>query len=159
MTAVIHATVAPAPANGAKPARSPVRPYAATAARLTAVGLRPTRQRLALAKILFDGVDRHVTAEVLCDQATRLGIKVSLATIYNTLNQFTESGLLRQVVVDGDRTYFDTNVTAHHHFYRPDSSELIDIPGDMIQVDGLPTAPAGTKIAGIEVIVRLVEAP
>ena len=84
---------------------------------LSGAGLRPTRQRKELGRLLFDGPDRHVTAEVLHDEAMRAGVRVSLATVYNTLNQFTEAGLMREIVVDGDRTYFDTNTSDHHHFF------------------------------------------
>ncbi len=123
--------------------------------RLRAVGLRPTRQRLALARLLFEKGDRHVTADELHDEAGRAGTRVSLATIYNTLNQFTAAGLLRVVTVESGRTYFDTNVSGHHHFYREDSGELLDIPSGRLQVQGLPAVPAGNEIAGIDVIVRL----
>ncbi len=133
------------------------RPFAGLAARLRAADLRPTRQRLALAKLLFSGPDRHVTAESLCDEAQGLGIKVSPATIYNSLNQFSDSGLLRRVVVDGIRTYFDTNISDHHHFFHETTLTLTDIPGDGVRVDGLPSAPDGARIARVDVIVRLIE--
>jgi Fur family iron response transcriptional regulator len=139
------------------PPNNPIRPYAGIAAQLRGAGLRPTRQRLALAKLLFTGPDRHVTAESLCEEAHTIGVRVSLATVYNCLNQFTESGLLRQVVVDGTRTYFDTNTSEHHHFFRESSLTLTDIPGGTVQVDGLPTPPPGARIARVEVIVRLVD--
>ncbi len=122
---------------------------------LREAGLRPTRQRISLAKLLFDGVDRHVTAEALHAEAQAAGIRVSLATIYNTLHQFTEVGLLRQVVVDGARTYFDTNIDDHHHFYFEDEGDLVDIPGDSIVVSGLPNVPAGTTQSRVEVVVRV----
>ncbi|MCW5731139.1 MAG: transcriptional repressor [Alphaproteobacteria bacterium] len=131
------------------------RPYAEPLARLRQAGLRPTRQRLALARQLFQHGDRHVTAELLHGEAERAGIRVSLATVYNTLHQFTAAGLLREVVVDAGRSYFDTNVRNHHHFFHEDSGELRDIPGEGIQVTGLPGAPDGKEVARIEVIVRL----
>lgn len=123
--------------------------------RLRASGLRPTRQRLALADLLFNGVKRHVTAEALHAEAQAAGIRVSLATIYNTLHQFTEVDLLRQVVVDGARTYFDTNTENHHHFYFEDEGNLADIPGDSIVVSGLPEIPEGTRQARVDVVVRV----
>ena len=124
-------------------------------AKIRAAGLRPTRQRLALGKLLFASGDRHVTAEALHLEATRSGALLSLATVYNTLHQFTGAGLLRQVIVDGDKTYFDTNICDHHHFYFEDGAMLLDIPGDDVRIDGLPKAPAGTEVERVEVVVRL----
>jgi Fur family iron response transcriptional regulator len=125
------------------------------AAKLRAAGLRPTRQRLALGKLLFATGDRHVTAESLHGEAAKSGAQLSLATVYNTLHQFTGAGLLRQVIVDGDKTYFDTNTGDHHHFYFEDRALLMDIPGDDVRIDGLPKAPSGTEIERVEVVVRL----
>jgi Fur family iron response transcriptional regulator len=124
-------------------------------ARLRVAGLRPTRQRLELAGLLFREGDRHMTAERLHDEAQRAGIKVSLATVYNTLHQFTEAGLLRQVVVDAARSYFDTNIGDHQHFYCEDDNRLIDIPGDSIAVAGVPAAPKGTQIERVDVVIRV----
>lgn len=118
-------------------------------------GLRPTRQRVALAALLFGGGDRHVTAEMLHDEAMGTKIAVSLATIYNTLNQFKDAGLLREVAIDGSKTYFDTNISNHQHFYREDTGELWDIPGDAVHVSGIEGVPADAAIAGVDVIVRL----
>ncbi|MBS28296.1 MAG: transcriptional repressor [Alphaproteobacteria bacterium] len=131
------------------------RPFAGTLARLKSAGLRPTRQRLALGKLLFDAGDRHVTAEQLHGEADAQGIKVSLATVYNTLNQFSTSGLLREVVVAPGRSYFDTNVDDHHHFFYEDDATLQDIPGDQIALAALPDAPADAEVARVDVIVRL----
>ena len=125
------------------------------AARLRAAGLRPTRQRLALADLLFSPGDRHVTAEELHTEAHGAGLSVSLATVYNTLNQFTAAGLLREVACEGNKTYFDTNTSNHCHFYLANKGELVDIPSDSIRVEGLPDTPDGTKIARIDVIVQL----
>lgn len=122
---------------------------------LKRAGLRPTRQRLSLGALLFDGRDRHVTAEMLHEQAIRAHIPVSLATIYNTLHQFTRAGLLREVAVDGAKSYFDTNTRDHHHFYVEDQSRLIDIEGASIAVTGLPEAPHGMEITHIDVVVRV----
>ena len=131
------------------------RPYADMLRRLKDAGLRPTRQRLALGKLLFDSGDRHVTAEGLHGEVTSKGIKVSLATIYNTLNQFTESGLLREVVVAPGRSYFDTNVSAHHPFFYEDDGSLQDIPGDQVALAALPAAPSDEEVARVELIVSL----
>jgi Fur family transcriptional regulator, iron response regulator len=122
---------------------------------LRSAGLRPTRQRLSLGALLFDGIDRHVTAEMLHEQAIRASVPVSLATVYNTLHQFTEAGLLREVAVDGAKSYFDTNTRDHHHFYLEDESRLIDIAGGGIAVTGLPDAPDGMEITHIDVVVRV----
>jgi len=123
--------------------------------KLRAAGLRPTRQRIALGKLLFTGADRHVTAESLHLEAGKAGAQLSLATVYNTLHQFTGARLLRQVVVDGEKTYFDTNTGDHHHFYLEEEGLLADIPGDNVHIEGLPSAPAGTEVERVEVVVRL----
>jgi Fur family transcriptional regulator, iron response regulator len=122
---------------------------------LRQVGLRPTRQRMALGWILFGKGDRHLTAETLYEEATRAKVPVSLATIYNTLHQFTEVGLLRQVAVDGSKAYFDTNSSAHHHFFIEGKDELLDIPGADVIVGKAPTPPEGYEIARVDVVVRL----
>jgi Fur family iron response transcriptional regulator len=119
------------------------------------VGLRPTRQRMALGWILFGKGDRHLTAEMLYEEASRAKVPVSLATIYNTLHQFTEVGLLRQVAVDGSKAYFDTNASAHHHFFVEGEDELLDIPLTDVIVGKTPTAPEGYEIARVDVVVRL----
>ena len=124
-------------------------------AKLRAVGMRPTRQRLGLAALLFEAKDRHVSAEQLHEEASAAGIRVSLATVYNTLHQFTELGLLRELSVDGARTYFDTNLGDHHHFYCEEDGELVDIEGQSISVGGLPQLPEGTKLKRVDVIVRV----
>jgi len=129
------------------------------AALLRSAGLRPTRQRLSLGALLFDGQDRHVTAEMLHEQAIRASVPVSLATVYNTLHQFTHAGLLREVAVDGAKSYFDTNTSDHHHFYVEDENRLIDIEGGSIAVSGLPEAPQGMEITHIDVVVRVKQAP
>ncbi len=118
-------------------------------------GLRPTRQRLALAKLLLCKGNRHITAETLHAEAMEKGVKVSLATVYNSLHQFTEAGLLREVVVEAGRSYFDTNVSDHHHFYSEVSGCLMDIPAGEIAVNAVPTVPPGMKIERVDVIVRL----
>ena len=123
--------------------------------RLRGVGLRPTRQRVELAGVLFKGEDRHVTAESLYEEASHLGLRISLATVYNTLHQFTHAGLLRQVVVDAARGYFDTNTGDHQHFFLEDEGALIDIPGDQISVAGVPTPPAGLTVDRVDVVVRV----
>jgi len=119
------------------------------------VGLRPTRQRMALGWILFAKGDRHLTAEMLYEEANKAKVPVSLATIYNTLHQFTEVGLLRQVAVDGSKTYFDTNISEHHHFFVEGENALVDIPGAETIVGQAPVAPEGYEISRIDVVVRL----
>jgi len=134
-----------------------LRPYTQVLDRLRAAGLRPTRQRLALAKLLFENGDRHITAEQLHSEALGSSIRVSLATVYNTLHQFTEASLLREIVVDSGRSYFDTNISTHHHFFYEDTGELCDIPDDQIDVSQLPKAPEGTSIKQVDVVVRLAQ--
>ena len=132
-----------------------MRTYSAPLTRLRNAGLRPTRQRLALAKLLFDGRDRHVTAETLHAEAIAAGVKLSLATVYNSLHQFTAAGLLKEVVVDAARTYFDTNTAQHHHFFDEADGRLADIPVDQVTIGRLPTPPAGREIAGVDVVIRI----
>jgi Fur family iron response transcriptional regulator len=131
------------------------RPYSGVISRLKEAGLRPTRQRIALAKLLLEAENRHVTAEQLHDEAKVAGISVSLATIYNTLHQFTNSGLMREVVVEAGQSYFDTNTGEHHHFFHEDTGALEDIPSDRINVSALPDAPDGKSVRRVDVIVRL----
>lgn len=123
--------------------------------RLRKAGLRPTRQRLSLGAILFGSGDRHVSAEQLHTEAARAGVAVSLATIYNTLNQFTEAGLLREVAVEGHKSYFDTNTSNHYHYYLEDEGRLMDIDSEKLSVEGLPEPPEGMRIGRIDIIVRL----
>jgi Fur family iron response transcriptional regulator len=123
--------------------------------RLRAAGLRPTRQRVALARLLFDGMPRHVTAEGLHAEVRAKRTGVSLATVYNTLNQFRDAGLLREVVVAPGRSYFDTNTGHHHHFFIEPDGELHDFPSDRVTIAGLPTPPKGTKVSRVDVVVRV----
>ena len=130
-------------------------PSATAIARLRLVGLRPTRQRLALARLLLENGDRHITAEQLHGEAVDADIRVSLATVYNTLHQFTDAGLLREVVVEPGRSYFDTNTTDHHHFFCDADGRLQDIPGEDVMVSGFPLPPLGTEICRVDVIIRV----
>jgi Fur family transcriptional regulator, iron response regulator len=133
-----------------------MRPYSSALDRLRDVGLRPTRQRLALAKILFSGDgNRHVTAEELHSEARQNGVSVSLATIYNTLHQFTQAGLLNEVVVEAGRSYFDTNTEEHHHFFFERTNRLQDISAEVISVSKMPPPPEGSKVKSVDVIIRL----
>lgn len=128
----------------------------AAAAWLDEAGLRPTRQRLALAALLVgDGENRHVTAESLFTAAQTAGEQVSLATVYNTLRAFCAAGLLTEITVDGTRSYFDTRRDDHPHFYWEDSQALTDAPGETLRLVGLPEAPAGAEIARVDVVIRL----
>jgi len=135
------------------------RPFANVLELLRRAGLRPTRQRLALARLLFDRGDRHVTAEQLHGEAVAAAVAVSLATVYNTLHQFIDAGLLREVVVNPGRSYFDTNVSDHHHFFIEESGRLLDIPGDRIDVSNVPAPPAGTAIRRVDVVIRVERDP
>ncbi len=135
------------------------RPYAAVLERLREVNLRPTRQRLALARLLFAGGDRHVTAESLHRQALANRVRVSLATVYNTLHQFTEAGLLREVTVDATRSYFDTNTSHHHHFFCEEDRCLVDIPGEELKVAKLPHPPPGTTVTEVDIVIRVRKNP
>lgn len=126
--------------------------------RLQSAGLRATPKRIAIGGLLFDGQDRHVTADDVAVMARKHGIRVSLATVYNTLNQFVSAGLMKRITLDTDRTYFDTNVSDHHHLFFENNGVLHDIPGDSIRVEGLPEIPAGAKVRSVEVIVRMTSA-
>ena len=123
--------------------------------RLRASGLRPTRQRLALAKLLFARSNRHVSAEQLFNEAKGLRVDVSLATVYNALHDFTAKGLLREISVDSSSSYFDTNTSYHHHFYFERSGQLEDIAADRIKIAALPEAPGGAEISRVDVIIRV----
>lgn len=149
-----------------KPRRAPAAPLGALAGcpfhdirmKLWSAGLRPTRQRMALGWLLFAKGDRHVTAEMLQEEAQASRVSISLATIYNSLHQFTQAGLLRAIAIDGSRTYFDTNVSEHHHFLVESTNTLIDIPQVAIDPKQLPDPPAGKSIARVDVIIRLRDA-
>jgi Fur family iron response transcriptional regulator len=133
------------------------RPYRALIARLKAAGLRPTRQRLALSRLLHEGGNRHISAEQLHEEALSAQVRVSLATVYNALHQFTAAGLLREIVVEPGRSYFDTNVEDHHHFYYEDSGRLEDIPGEKVRLASLPKPPKGTRLSRVDIIIRVAD--
>ncbi|KZM51213.1 Fur family transcriptional regulator [Labrenzia sp. OB1] len=124
---------------------------------LRTAGLRPTRQRVSLAELLYSKGDRHISAELLHEEAVEASVPVSLATVYNTLHQFTEAGLLREVAIDGNKTYFDTNVSEHHHFFIEGENRVIDIPGEGVGIGRLPEAPAGMEVVRVDVVVRVRE--
>ena len=130
-------------------------PFSDLRDKLRRVGLRPTRQRISLGWLLFGKGDRHVSAEMLYEEAVRARVPVSLATVYNTLHQFTEAGLLRQLAVDGAKAYFDTNATDHHHFFVEKDDVLMDVPGECVSVTDLPEPPEGYEVARVDVVVRL----
>ncbi len=123
--------------------------------RLRRVGLRPTRQRVSLGWVLFARGDRHISAEMLYEEAMKEKIPVSLASIYNTLHQFTQAGLLRELAIDGAKTFFDTDSSEHHHFVVDGENTVIDIPAEAVDVAALPEPPAGYEIARVDVVVRL----
>lgn len=122
---------------------------------LRRAGLRPTRQRMVLAAFLFAGGGRHVTAETLYAEAVGASLQISLATVYNTLNQFTDAGLLRQIGVDGSKSFFDSNPTTHHHFYVDHEDRLLDVPEPGVEIDLLPEPLPGYEISHVDVIVHL----
>ena len=123
---------------------------------LARAGLRPTRQRLTLAALLVgDGQDRHATAESLFAAAALRDERVSLATVYNTLRAFCEAGLLREITVDGAKSYFDTDMGDHPHFYWEDTAELTDAPREALDIRRLPQAPAGAEVVAVDVVIRL----
>jgi Fur family iron response transcriptional regulator len=123
--------------------------------RVRQAGLRPTRQRIALAELLFAKGDRHLSAEELHEEAQSAGVTVSLATVYNALHQFTEAGLLRILAVEGARTYFDTNTSDHHHFFVEGENQLVDIDNGAVSLLNLPEPPEGMEIANVDIVVRL----
>ena len=135
--------------------KSTQRPYTGVVETLKRCGLRPTRQRMALAKLLHDLGDCHLTAEQLHDLAARSGHRISLATIYNALHKFTEAGLVREIVVDSGCSYFDTNTSAHHHFFFEDTRELLDIDGDDVVISAIPEPPTGARVERVDVVVRV----
>ncbi|WP_342354271.1 iron response transcriptional regulator IrrA [Stappia indica] len=122
---------------------------------LRSAGLRPTRQRVALAELLYSRGNRHISAELLHEEAEAADVPVSLATVYNTLHQFTEAGLLREVAVEGTKTYFDTNTDDHHHFFIEGDNKVVDIPGSGVSMARLPEAPEGMEIVRVDVVIRL----
>ena len=123
---------------------------------LSGAGLRTTRQRMTLDNLLVgDGQDRHVTAESLFDAARTKGAAVSLATVYNTLNLFSDRGLTRECLVDPERRFYDSNTQPHHHFYNVDDGTLTDIPAGKVRIEGLPEAPEGFEAQDVEVVVRV----
>lgn len=123
--------------------------------RLRMAGLRPTRQRVTLADLLFAKGDRHLTVEELHEEAVSANVPVSLATVYNTLHQFTEAGMIRVLAVESAKTYFDTNVSDHHHFFVEGHNEVLDIPISNLVIDNLPGPPQGMEIAHVDVVIRL----
>ena len=134
------------------------RAYANALRQLKASGLRPTRQRLALAKLLLESGPRHVTAEELFQEARTAGIPVSLATVYNTLHQFTSAGLMIEVIVGSGQSYFDTNPTSHWHYFDRSTGEILDVPDAAIEFSKLPEPPPGKVIDRIDVVVRIRDA-
>lgn len=130
-------------------------PKEQVAQRVRSAGLRPTRQRVALAELLFAKGDRHLAAEELHEEAIAAGVPVSLATVYNALHQFTRAGLLRILAVEGSKTYFDTNTSDHHHFFVEGENRVFDIADAPVRVINLPEPPAGMEIANVDIVVRL----
>ena len=132
-----------------------MKPDRAIVEKLRRVGLRPTLQRVALGDLLFGNEHRHVTAELLHDEAVKARVPVSLATVYNTLHHFTAAGLLRKVPIDGSSAFFDTNTSRHHHYYVEHDGCLIDLPDEAVRVARHPEAPEGREIVSVDVVVRI----
>lgn len=122
---------------------------------LQKAGLRPTRQRLALADLLFDGAHKHVTAEQTFAATRKKRLRLSLATVYNTLNHFLAAGLMTQVAVDGGQVYFDTHTGPHHHIYNEESGDLTDIPASAVRIARFPKLPKGKKLSRVDVMLRV----
>jgi len=123
-------------------------------AKLVAAGVRPTRQRLDLGRLILQSGDRHFTAEMIYDEARAMRYPPSLGTVYNTLNEFARCGLLREIAIYDAKLWYDTKIGPHFHFYREDTEELSDIPDELLPVFDIP-APEGTQIEAIDIIVRL----
>ncbi len=123
--------------------------------KLRHAGLRPTRQRMTLARLLFNGCDRHISAEGLYEEARKSRAGVSLATVYNTLHQFKDAGLIREVAIEGERSYYDTKMSNHFHFLDEETGELTDIDPEALEISGIPSAPEGRIVDRVDVIVRL----
>ena len=137
------------PHHHGEPSRSEIRGM------LRHAGLRPTRQRLALAELLYARGHRHISAEGLHEEALVRSVPVSLATVYNSLHQFTEAGLLRILAVEGSKTYFDTNTSDHHHFYIEGENRIFDVEGEQMTVHNIPEPPEGMEIANVDIVIRL----
>ena len=137
------------------PSKVPGKPNGPYVDRLREAGLRPTKQRLALMNAMFHGGDRHFTAEELFREVGGAGASMVLATVYNTLNTLADHGVLRRVSVDGQRSWFDTNIKPHHHFYVDEEQQLIDIDNTSLQVVGMPELPKGRELEQVDVIIRI----
>lgn len=137
------------------PVQHPRQHYAQITEKLVAAELRPTRQRILLGALLWGKGHRHLTAEGLHNEAKDAQIKVSLATIYNTLHQFTEAGLLREIIVESGRSYFDTNIDPHHHFLHEDTGMLEDVCASKVDIRTMPPPPQGKAIRGVDVVIRV----
>ena len=122
---------------------------------LTQNAVRPTKIRQAIAGLLFDGKDKHVTVDDVIEMARKASIKTSVASVYNTLNQFTAAGLLNRVTVEQGRAFFDTNLSSHHHFYFEDEERLEDIPSGQLNISGIPDLPKGRSVKSVEVTIRV----
>jgi Fur family iron response transcriptional regulator len=133
------------------------RPFEAIKNLLKSAGLRPTRQRLVMGRALLEGGNRHLTPEDLHAELANEGLRISLSTVYNNLNKFTSAGLLREVVVESGKTFFDSNTTPHHHFFDEGTGSLYDIPRDKILIKNVPEPPKGLLISGVDVVVRVVK--
>lgn len=134
-----------------------IRTYSRCLEKLQKAGLRPTKQRLGLARLLFEGESNHVTAEKLHKDAHNARLQISLATVYNTLNQFREAGLLQEVVIKSGNSYFCTNVEKHHHIFNETTGELTDIPATDLAFARFPKLPEGLELDKVDVVIRVRE--
>jgi len=119
--------------------------------------LKLTSQRINLIKTLFEGGNQHFSAEDAYNKVKVTGLRISLATIYNCLNQFTTHGILKMVKASSDKVYYDTNLETHHHFFCRTSGELTDIDAKKVYISKLPKIPEGKKLNSIEVIVNITD--
>lgn len=122
--------------------------------RLKSCGVTPTQQRIEIAQILF-ARPQHLSAEQVLEIANQRGPVVSKATVYNTLGLFARKGLVREVIVDPSKVFYDSNVSTHHHFYNVDSGELMDFRSEDINLNSLPTPPPGTETEAIDIVIRV----
>ena len=133
---------------------NPISNYNQAVKKLSNIGLRPTKQRMILIKLLFENSDRHISAEELFEEVRKENRKISLATIYNTLKQFTKMGLLKELVVDQNKSIYCTNHDPHYHLYIEDEGKVVDIPQENIDLN-IPSIPACLSLHNVDVVVRV----
>lgn len=122
--------------------------------RLKKAGVTPTQQRVEIGQILF-AKPQHMSADQVLTVVNKTGPLVSKATIYNTLGLFARMGLVKEVIVDPTKVFYDSNVTDHYHFYSMDSGELIDIQGEQLRLERMPNLPEGMEAQGVDIVIRV----